>query len=155
MAISVGRPVAGQRLGATPALAIIGFGVALLVAFRRVGAAATRRRTRRPQVDRRPVTVALFAGVVIALAQSVPMLILPHYFAIVPRFGPVFGMLAVAPLIAALVVAGPVAGFLLSRASRRGCWSAAGLVIVGLGNVWSRYRRARDLVRAVHPAARC
>ena len=61
------------------------------------------------------MTVALFAGVVIALAQSAPMLILPQYFAIVPRFGPVFGMLAIAPLIAGLVVAGPVAGYLLAR----------------------------------------
>ena len=80
------------------------------------------------------MTVALFAGVVIALAQSAPMLILPQYFAIVPRFGPVFGMLAIAPLIAGLVVAGPVAGYLLARFPPR-VLVAAGLVTVGLGNL--------------------
>ena len=80
------------------------------------------------------MTVALFAGVVIALAQSAPMLILPQYFAIVPRFGPVFGMLAIAPLIAGLIVAGPVAGFLLARFPPR-VLVAAGLVTVGLGNL--------------------
>ena len=115
-----------------------------------------RRRAAHPadlQVDRRPVTVALFAGVVIAIAQSAPMLILPQYFAIVPRFGPVFGMLAIAPLIAGLVIAGPVAGYLLARFPPR-VLVAAGLVTVGLGNLGGRAAgRAGDRLRAVHPAA--
>ena len=80
------------------------------------------------------MTVALFAGVVIAVAQSVPMVQLPQYFAIVDRFGPVFGMLAVAPLFLGLVVAGPIAGYLLSRFTPR-VLVAAGLVVVGIGNL--------------------
>lgn len=114
--------------------AIVGLGVALLVAYRFW---EVRRRAEHPadlRVDRRPVTVALFAGVVIALAQSASMMVLPQYFAIVPRFGPVFGMLAIAPLIAGIVVAGPVAGSLLARFSPR-VLVAAGLVTVGLGNL--------------------
>ena len=134
VAISVGVLWLGTGWEHPLRWAIIGFGVALLVAYR---AWERRRRVTHPadlQVDRRPVTVALFAGVVIALAQSAPMLILPQYFAIVPRFGPVFGMLAIAPLIAGLVVAGPVAGFLLARFPPR-VLVAAGLVTVGIGNV--------------------
>ncbi len=134
VAISVGVLWLGTGWEHPLRWAIIGFGVALLVAYR---AWERRRRVTHPadlQVDRRPVTVALFAGVVIALAQSAPMLILPQYFAIVPRFGPVFGMLAIAPLIAGLVIAGPVAGFLLARFPPR-VLVAAGLVTVGLGNI--------------------
>ena len=134
VAISSGVLWLGSGLDNPIRWAIIGFGVALLVVFRFW---EVRRRAAHPadlQVDRRPVTVALFAGVVIALAQSAPMLILPQYFAIVPRFGPVFGMLAIAPLIAGLVVAGPVAGYLLARFAPR-VLVAAGLVTVGLGNL--------------------
>ena len=134
VAISSGVLWLGSGLDNPIRWAIIGFGVALLVVFR---IWEVRRRAAHPadlQVDRRPVTVALFAGVVIALAQSAPMLILPQYFAIVPRFGPVFGMLAIAPLIAGLLVAGPVAGYLLARFAPR-VLVAAGLVTVGLGNL--------------------
>ena len=153
VAISVGVLWLGTGWEHPLRWAIIGFGVALLVAFRTW---ERRRRITHPadlQVDRRPVTVALFAGVVIALAQSAPMLILPQYFAIVPRFGPVFGMLAIAPLIAGLVIAGPVAGYLLARFPPR--------VLVGGGPGHRRPRQhrgradrgARDRLRAVHPAA--
>ena len=134
VAISVGVLWLGTGWEHPLRWAIIGFGVVLLVAY---WLWERRRRVTHPsdlQVDRRPVTVALFAGVVIALAQSAPMLILPQYFAIVARFGPVFGLLAIAPLIAGLIVAGPVAGFLLARFPPR-VLVAAGLVTVGLGNL--------------------
>ncbi len=115
-------------------LAIIGLGIGLLVVFALV---ERRRRAEHPaslQIDRRPVTVALFAGVVIALAESVPMVLLPTYFAIVERYGAIFGLVALAPLFIGLVVAGPVAGFLLSRSSPR-TLVAGGLIGVGLGNL--------------------
>jgi MFS family permease len=115
-------------------LGLIGLGVALFVAFL---AWERRRRAGHPaslKVDRRPVTIALFAGVVIAIAQAVPLAQLPIYFSIVARFGPVFGIVAVAPLFIALVAAGPIAGFLLSRFSPR-VLVGAGLVVVGFGNI--------------------
>lgn len=115
-------------------LAIIGLGAILLVAF---VAWEWRRRVEHPEslrIDRRPVTVALFVGVVIAIAQTVPMIQLPLYFWIVAGYGPQFGIVALAPLILALVVAGPVAGFLLARFRPR-TLVAAGVMAVGLGNL--------------------
>jgi MFS family permease len=115
-------------------LAIIGLGIGLLLAFL---AWEARRRAEHPaslRVDRRPVTIALFVGVVIAIAQAVPMVQLPLYFNIVAGYGPLFGLVAVVPMFAALVVAGPVAGFLLARSSPR-VLVGAGLVTVGLGNL--------------------
>ena len=134
VAISSGLLWLGSGWDNPVRLAIIALGVALLVAYRMFEARRTAAHPAELHVDRRPVTIALFAGVVIALAQSAPMVLLPQYFAIVPRFGPVVGMLAVAPLFAGLVVAGPIAGFLLARFAPR-VLVAAGLVTVGLGNL--------------------
>lgn len=86
------------------------------------------------RIERRPVTVALFVGVVIAIAQNVAMLELPVYFSVVQGYGPLFGIVAVAPLFLALVAAGPVAGVLLVRFSPRHL-VAGGVVAVGLGNL--------------------
>ena len=96
-------------------IALILGGIALGAAFilwerrRRAASAETVR------IERRPVTVALFVGLVIAIAQIVPMSQLPLYFGVGMGYGPVFGILALVPLFAALVVAGPVAGILLAR----------------------------------------
>ncbi len=86
------------------------------------------------RIERRPVTIALFVGLVIALAQIVPMSQLPLYFGVGMRYGPVFGMLALVPLFAALVVAGPVAGFLLARFQPRHL-IAVGVLAIGLGDI--------------------
>ena len=115
-------------------LAIIGLGLALMVLF---FVWERRRRVDRPaevRIERRPVTVALFVGVVIAIAQNVAMLELPVYFSVVQGYGPLFGIVAVAPLFLALVAAGPVAGYLLVRFSPRHL-VAGGVVAVGLGNL--------------------
>ncbi len=97
------------------------------------------RRGRQPtagpvRIDRRPVAVAIFVGIVIAIAQTVPMLELPLYFRFVMGFGPVAAVVAVAPLFAALVLAGPVAGYLLSHYSPR-TLVGAGVIAVGLANL--------------------
>ena len=134
VAISAGLLWLGSGWDNPVRLTIVGLGIALLVTFFVVEA---RRRAEHPaslRVDRRPVTIALFAGVVIAIAQSVPMVLLPTYFAIVPRYGPLFGLAAVAPLFVGLVLAGPIAGWLLSRLSPR-VLVAAGLIVVGAGNL--------------------
>jgi MFS family permease len=86
------------------------------------------------KVDRRPVTVALFVGLVIAIAQVVPMSQLPMYFSTVLRLEPALGVVALAPLFGALVLAGPVAGFLLTRFQPRHL-IAAGMLALGLGDL--------------------
>ncbi|HEY7828550.1 MAG TPA: MFS transporter, partial [Candidatus Limnocylindrales bacterium] len=86
------------------------------------------------QVVHRRVFVALFVGVVIAISQTAAMLNLPLYFRFVLGYGPVFAVVALAPLFSALVIAGPVAGFLLERVAPR--WLVGGGVIfVGAGNL--------------------
>ena len=113
-------------------IGMIVLGIVLVIAYALV---ERRRRERRPEavrVERRPVTVALFVGLVIAIAQNVPMVQLPQYFSIVLGYGPLFGMAAIAPLFAALVVAGPVAGWLLARVSPRNL-VGGGVVALGIG----------------------
>ncbi len=86
------------------------------------------------RIVRRRVSVALFVGVVIAVSQTAAMLNLPLYFRFVLGYGPTLGVIAVAPLFAALVLAGPVAGFLLERISPR--WLVGGgVMVVGAGNL--------------------
>jgi MFS family permease len=86
------------------------------------------------RIERRPVTIALFVGLVIALAQIVPMSQLPLYFGVGMRYGPIFGILALVPLFAALVVAGPVAGFLLARFRPR-ILITGGVLVIGVGDL--------------------
>jgi hypothetical protein len=85
-------------------------------------------------VERRPVTIALFVGLVIAVAQVVPMSQLPLYFGVAMRYGPVFGMVALTPLFLGLIAAGPVAGYLLARFQPRHL-VLGGMIAVGLGDV--------------------
>ena len=113
-------------------LVLIGLGVALVVAY---GAIERRRREGRPDavhVERRPVTVALFVGLVVAIAESIAMVQLPPYFSIVLRYGPLFGMAALVPLFAALILAGPIAGWLLARVTPR-TLVGGGVVALGVG----------------------
>ena len=86
------------------------------------------------RVDRRPAAVAVIIGVLLGVAQTAPMMQLPLYFHLVQRFGPVLAVIALIPLFGALVVAGPVAGFLLSRTSPRRL-VGAGAIVVGVGDL--------------------
>jgi MFS family permease len=85
-------------------------------------------------IDIRPTTVALVAGVVIAIAQTAPMLELPLFFQIAQQYAPLLATIALAPFIIALIVSGPIAGALLVRYSPR-TLIAGGLVIVGSGDL--------------------
>lgn len=85
-------------------------------------------------IDVRPVTVALFAGVVIAVAQTAPAVQAPIYFQVVDGMSPLLATIAIAPFVLALLVSGPVAGLLLSRYSPR-MLIVGGLVLVGLGDL--------------------
>ena len=111
--------------------AMIVGGPALVLFYDRL----SRRRPAGPVgIIRRNVAIALFVGVVIAVSQTAAMLNLPLYFRLVLGYGPVLAVAALAPLFAALVLAGPVAGYLLSRVSPR--WLVGGgVVFVGIGNL--------------------
>jgi MFS family permease len=85
-------------------------------------------------IDRRPVAVAVFVGIVIAIAQTAPLLQLPNYFHLVQGYGVFLSVAALGPMIVALVVAGPVAGYLLGRYSPR-TLVGAGAVAVGLADL--------------------
>ncbi len=112
---------------------ILGGGIAFL------GVVGYERRRRRAdpgriQVDVRPVAVAVFVGFILALAQTIPMAQLPLYFELVLRFGPLGSIVALGPLFAALVIAGPLAGYLLERLSPRAL-VGGGVVVVGIGDL--------------------
>ena len=86
------------------------------------------------RIDRRPVGVAIFVGVVLGIAQTAAFLELPLYFRFVLGYGPILAVVGLAPLILALVVAGPVAGILLGRFSPR--WLVGvGAILVGVANL--------------------
>jgi len=89
------------------------------------------------------VTVAVAVGVIFGFAQAAPLFQLPLFFNLILRYGPFLGIVATAPFIVALVVAGPVAGALLARFRPR-TLVAAGLAVVGLGNVASAIVLGRD-----------
>jgi DHA2 family multidrug resistance protein-like MFS transporter len=97
-----------------------------------------RRRTRASpggiRIDRRPVAVAIIVGVVLGIGQTAAFLQLPLYFRLVLGYGPIFAVVALAPLIVALVVAGPIAGILLRRSSPRRL-IGLGAILVGLANL--------------------
>ena len=103
-----------------------------------LGVAHDRRRTRHAtgtvRIERRPVAIAVIVGVVLGIAQTAPMMEMPRYFQLVLGYGPLLAMVALAPLFGALVLAGPVAGFLLARYSPR-TLVGIGAIVVGLGGL--------------------
>ena len=114
-------------------LGIIGIGIGALL----IGAILEWRARKRGtvlEVNRRPVTVVLAAGLFIGFAQTVPMTVLPVFFQIILGMGPILGVAAIAPIMVALVLAGPIAGWLLPRFSPR-VLIGGGLVAVGIGDL--------------------
>lgn len=130
-------------------IGLISVGAAMLVGW----AVWSRRRGRTERlrtlhIERRPVTVAVAVGVIFGFAQAAPLFQLPLFFNLILRYGPFLGIVATAPFIVALVVAGPVAGALLARFRPR-TLVAAGLAVVGLGNVTSALVLGRDAAYAL------
>jgi len=96
-----------------------------------VSALAMRRVARRPPeegVHARRGGAALAAGLVIGFAQSVPLAALPVFFTAVQGIDEFLATILIAPFVLALLAAGPMAGWLLSRFSPR-------LLIIG--GVWA------------------
>ena len=86
------------------------------------------------RVDRRAVAVALLVGFIVGYAQTAPLVQLPIYFQIALGYGPVLAVAATIPFMAALVLAGPVAGILIGRFQPRTI-IVAGVAAVGMGNI--------------------
>lgn len=145
--ITAGLADIGNRVASPIRLGLIGLGVVLLAAYlvwdRRRGSAGPPPR----HVVRRPVTVAVAVGVIIGFAQAAPLFQLPLFFHVVLGYGVVVATIATAPFILALVLAGPVAGALLTRFRPR-TLVAAGLAAVGVGNVLAGALLARDVAYA-------
>lgn len=92
-----------------------------------------RRRRRRAaglDVEQRPVAAAVFVGLILAIAQTIPLSQLPIYFRYVHQYGTLASTLALVPLFVALVLAGPIAGIQLRRYSPR---AVVGIGVVGVG----------------------
>jgi DHA2 family multidrug resistance protein-like MFS transporter len=132
--IALAAGIAAVGSGAHPIrLAMIALGLAALG----VALVLERRARRDPatlEVDLRPVSVVLAAGLFVGFAQAVPMALLPVFFQIVLGFGPLAASASIAPLIVALVIAGPIAGWLLPRFSPRSL-IGGGLIAVGAGDL--------------------
>ena len=108
-----------------------------------------RRRRHRPEVpflrvEKRPVAVAVGVGVVVSFAQAAPLFQLPLFFYLILQYGAIGASLATLPFVVALVVAGPVAGAMLTRFRPR-TLVAVGLAAVGLGNVIAAVVLGRDV----------
>ncbi len=113
---------------------LIGLGLAVLIGFRVWQRRTARGTSEAAAIDVRPVTIALFVGVIIAVAQVAPLTQIPLFLQIVDGYGPLAASVAIAPFVIALVVAGPVAGYLLPRVGPR-ILVSGGIAAVGLGDL--------------------
>jgi DHA2 family multidrug resistance protein-like MFS transporter len=88
----------------------------------------------RRRVNLRPVTVVLAVGIVIGFAQVVPLLKLPQFFTLIQGLSPLAASAAVAPFVVALLISGPLSGWLLARVGPR-TLIAGGVIAVGIADV--------------------
>jgi DHA2 family multidrug resistance protein-like MFS transporter len=133
--VTVGVVGLGHGLDDPSRFVLIGLGLAMAagyVAWDRRG--RERGETDAIHLDRRPVTVAIAVGVVMGFAQAAPLFQLPLFLQIVLRYGALGATIATVPFMLALVLAGPVAGALLTR-SRPRTLIAGGVGALGLGNL--------------------
>jgi MFS family permease len=137
----------GNRLSNPVRFVLIAAGIAMLALYFVWDRRRLRDSVRANQVARRPVTVAVAVGVIIGFAQAAPLFQLPLFFRVVLGYGPIIATVAIAPFVVALVVAGPIAGVLLTRFQPR-TLVAGGLAAVGLGNVLAAAVIGRDVAYA-------
>jgi DHA2 family multidrug resistance protein-like MFS transporter len=88
----------------------------------------------RLHLDRRAWGAALAVGVTLGVSQAAPMMVLPTVFERVLGYGQIFAMLAIAPFVIALLLAGPVSGTLLRRFGPRGMMTV-GAFVIAIGDI--------------------
>jgi MFS family permease len=81
-------------------------------------------------VDGRRVSATLAAGLVVGFAQSIPLVAMPIFFTRVQGIDGFLATVLIAPFVVALLITGPVSGWLLERFSPRlllvgGVWGLA------------------------------
>jgi DHA2 family multidrug resistance protein-like MFS transporter len=124
------------QLGA--GLDALGIGL-LVIGVLALGASFLLRREAGPalramRLDLRAVAVALAIGVVVGFAQAVPLLQVPQFFMVIQGSDPLLAMVAVAPFLVALLLAGPVCGWLLARIGPR-TLIAGGAIAIGIADL--------------------
>jgi MFS family permease len=85
-------------------------------------------------LDRRAWGAALAVGVTLGVSQAAPLMVLPTVFERVLGYGPIYGVIAIAPFVIALLLAGPVSGNLLRRFGPRGMMTI-GAFVIALGDL--------------------
>jgi MFS transporter, DHA2 family, multidrug resistance protein len=117
---------------------ILGMGLLVLAAMALAASFLLRREAgpalRSMRLDLRSVAVALAIGVVVGFAQAVPLLQVPQFFMVIQGSEPLLAMIAVAPFLVALFLAGPVCGWLLARIGPR-TLIAGGAVAIGIADL--------------------
>jgi MFS family permease len=126
--------IVGFGSGADPVrLFTIGLGVGSLVLY-----VVWRRRFRASEfavkVDMRPVTAVLMVGIFLGLGQAAPMMQIPLFFQLILAYSPLLATIAITPFIAALLLTGPISGWLLVRLTPRAL-IIGGTVLLGVGDV--------------------
>ncbi len=111
-------------VGGAGVVAIIG---AMLILRWRPESASTR-------IDRRLMAIVLGVGVVLGFAQIVPLIKMPQFFTLIAGMPPLLASLAIAPFALALLLAGPLSGWLLRKMSPR-VLVAGGVMAVGVADI--------------------
>jgi MFS transporter, DHA2 family, multidrug resistance protein len=82
----------------------------------------------------RAISIVLIIGIIVGFAQAAPLLQLPLYFEGVRGISPIMNFVALAPLFAGLVLAGPATGWILARWDGR-LVIAGGALAIGVANL--------------------
>ena len=96
-------------------------------------------------VEMRPVSAVLAVGIFLGLGQAAPMLQIPLFFQLIQQYPPLLATIAIAPFVGALLLAGPVSGWLLARYTPR-VLVVVGTVALGVGDIGLALVVGRDAI---------
>jgi MFS family permease len=123
----------GDRSRLLPIVLIVGGAIGLMATV--FAARRSKDMVVRLGLNPRPLSAAIAVGVAVGFAQMVPLMLLPIVFQFPLDYGPLFGIVAIAPFAIALLIAGPVSGILLRRYGPRGMMTF-GTFFIGVGNIF-------------------